>query len=78
MLHEQMKKSLLQTHQELKTAGKLLTEQQRNLYLGNFRSRFGPDQLGKLDGERLLRKDAEVGRHTRARGEGDRTGQTWA
>jgi 5-methylcytosine-specific restriction protein B len=34
--------------------GKLLTEQQRSQYLSNFRNRFGPEQLGKLDGERLL------------------------
>ena len=54
MLTEQVKQKVLQHHQELKDSGKLLPQQQQDQYYTSFRSRFGPDQLSKLDGERLL------------------------
>ena len=54
MLTEQMKQRLLQHYQDLNLAGKFLPQQQRDQYYARFRSRFGPDQLSKLDGERLL------------------------
>ncbi len=54
MLAEPVKQKLLQKYQELKSAGELLADHKRDQYQAEFRSRFGPDQLSKLNGEALL------------------------
>lgn len=54
MLDCRLKTSLRETHQRMLEAGELLSVQRLNECYSLFRSRFGPDVLRRLDGERLL------------------------
>jgi len=54
MLEPSVKQKLLQRIQQLNAEGKLLSRAQLDQFYGTFRSRFGPDKLGNLDGEALL------------------------
>ena len=54
MLDCRLKTSLRKTHQRMLEAGELLSVQRLNECYSLFRSRFGPDVLRRLDGERLL------------------------
>jgi 5-methylcytosine-specific restriction protein B len=54
MLDDRIKTRLLADHQKLVADGKLPSSSQLEGYYRNFRSRFGPDVLAKLDREDLL------------------------
>ena len=54
MLDSQVRTSLYETHARMWAAGELLSAQRLHECYSLFRSRFGPDVLRRLDGERLL------------------------
>ena len=54
MIDTRLKKNLLEKHSRMLEAGELLSPRRLNEYYSLFRSRFGPDVLSRLDGERLL------------------------
>ena len=54
MLDEQVKDKLAKHYEQLNSEGKLPSRQQYEQFYENFRRRFGPEQLRKLEGERLL------------------------
>ncbi len=54
MLDDRIKSRILDDHKKLTTEGKLYSRSQLEGFYRNFRSRFGPDELVKLDGEGLL------------------------
>jgi 5-methylcytosine-specific restriction protein B len=54
MLDDRIKARILEDHQKLTAEGKLFSRAQLEGFYKNFRARFGPDQLARLDGEELL------------------------
>lgn len=54
MLDDRIKSRILDDHRRLAADGKLFPRPKLDEFYKNFRSRFGPDQLAGLDGERLL------------------------
>jgi 5-methylcytosine-specific restriction protein B len=54
MLDERIKPRILDDHKKLTAERKLYSRSQLEVFYRNFRSRFGPDELVKLDGEGLL------------------------
>ena len=54
MLEERLKNKLLETHMRMRVSGQLLSPSQLDHCYAEFRSRFAPDVLRQLDGERLL------------------------
>ena len=54
MLDEKLKSNLIETHMRMEESGQLLSPQQLEHCYSAFRSRFGPNELRQLDGERLL------------------------
>ena len=54
MLDGRLRRKLLDTHTRMEIGGELLPLQRLQDCLSLFRSRFGPDALRQLDGERLL------------------------
>src|SRR4051812_19085142 len=54
MLDDRIKTRILDAHRKLEGDGKLLSRSQLDACYRTFRSRFGPDVLGKLDGVDLL------------------------
>ena len=54
MLDDRIKSRILDDHKKLTAEGKLYSRSQLEGFYRNFRSRFGPDELVKLDGEGLL------------------------
>ena len=54
MLVDRIKARTLDDHKKLTADGKLPSSSQLEVYYRTFRSRFGPDELARLDGEDLL------------------------
>ncbi len=54
MLDDRIKTRILEDHKKLTADGKLYSKSQLEGFYRNFRNRFGPDALAKLDGEELL------------------------
>ena len=54
MLDDRLKERLHETHERMRADGELLSIQSLDECYSLFRSRFGPDVLRRLDGERLL------------------------
>ena len=54
MIENRLKKNLRETHRRMQAAGELLSLRRLEECYSLFRSRFGPDVLRQLDGERLL------------------------
>ena len=54
MLDDRLKGNLLETHTRMQISGQLLSPQQLDHCYSEFRSRFAPNVLCQLDGERLL------------------------
>jgi 5-methylcytosine-specific restriction protein B len=54
MLDAAVKQRLVERYQQLNAEGKLLSPAQLDAYYATFRSRYGPEQLARLDGEALL------------------------
>jgi len=56
MLEHRLKERLHETHERMRADGELLLVQRLDECYSLFRSRFGPDVLRRLDGERLLNR----------------------
>ena len=54
MIDERIKSRILDDHKKMLADGSLLSRPQLEVFYKNFRARFGPEQLAKLDGEALL------------------------
>jgi 5-methylcytosine-specific restriction enzyme B len=54
MLDDRIKARILEDHKKLTAEGRLYSRSQLEGFYRNFRNRFGPDLLAKLDGEELL------------------------
>jgi 5-methylcytosine-specific restriction enzyme B len=54
MLDDRIKTRILEDHKKLTADGKLYSKSQLEGFYRNFRNRFGPDLLAKLEGEELL------------------------
>ena len=61
MLDDRIKSRILDDHKKLTAEGKLYARSQLEGFYRTFRSRFGPDELAKLDGEELLDSMHAVG-----------------
>jgi len=61
MLDDRIKSRILDDHKRLTAEGKLYSRSQLEGFYRNFRSRFGPDQLVKLEGEELLEMMHAIG-----------------
>ena len=63
VLGERLAQELKELYTKLNNDGKLLSKAQLEGYYETFRKRFGPDQLGAVDGEALLEFMHDHGNH---------------
>ena len=56
MLDPRIKKKILDAYDGANSDGNLYSREKLETFFGNFRSRFGPDQLKQLDGRELLER----------------------